>query len=395
MSAREERAAGPLTVFISYRRSDAAGTAGRIHDSLAKRFGDEHVFMDVGSIRPGEDFTEVLADVLDRCTAVVVVIGPGWVAATEKDGRRRLEDPRDYVRTEVARALSAGVSVFPVLVDGATMPRAEDLPPDLQSLTTRQAIEISATRYKYDVGQLVAALRHLHRPWWRTGAGRAALAVAAAGAVVTGALLWPDGGDDGGAGAEESTATGATGGQGTTGTETATATEEPTAELLRVRVNFQMPASETPEGYLADFGEPFGPREGPDQGEGLTYGWVHQGTHDPYDMVGKGRDRNTPGIEQRRDTLMHMQAGDPGSWEIAVPDGRYAVDVSVGDAAPTGAHSINVEGVPVISDFTGTAELYEENGTQVEVTDGVLTVDCVGGQNTKINYVHVTQLPSA
>lgn len=87
-----------------------------------------------------------------------------------------------------------------------------------------------------------------------------------------------------------------------------------------------------------------------------------------------------------------MQMGEPGSWEIAVPDGRYAVDVSVGDAAPTGTHAINVEGVPVIAGFDGTGELFEENGTTVDVTDGVLTVDCVGGQNTKINYVHVTEL---
>jgi hypothetical protein len=381
--------AGPLSVFISYRRSDAAGSAGRLYDTLAEQLGDKHVFMDVDQIRPGEDFVGVLADVLERCRAVVVVIGPDWVSAVDEHGGRRLENPQDYVRMEVAHALSTGVAVFPVLVDGATMPRTEDLPADLRGLTTRQAIEISPSRYRYDVGQLVTALRQLvRRPWWGTVAGRVALAGAAIAVVVTGAvLLWPDGTGAGGAGAEEATATGSAG-------EATTATETATEDLLAVRVNFQMPASETPEGYLADFGEPFGPRQGPDQGEALTYGWAHESTHDPYDMVGKGRDRDTPGIEQRRDTLMHMQAGDPGAWEIAVPNGRYAVDVSVGDAAPTGTHSINVEGTPVISGFDGRAELFEENGARVEVTDGILTVDCVGGQNTKINYVHVTQLPS-
>lgn len=366
---------GPLSVFISYRRDDAAGSAGRIHDTLVKRFGSGHVFMDVGDIEPGEDFVRVVTDILGRCTAVVVVIGRGWATATDDDGARRLEDPQDYVRAEVASALTSGAAVYPVLVDGARMPRPGDLPADLRPLATLNAIEISPTRYQYDVGRLVGAIRGLvPRRWWRRTGGRVALGVAGLAVGVAGILaLWPSPGPAPGPGDR---------------------TSEAAPALVEARVNFQMPASQTPDGYLADFGEPFGPRTGPDQGDGLTYGWVHQGTHEPYDMVGKGRDRDTPGIEQRRDTLLHMQAGEPGSWEIAVPDGRYAVDVSVGDAAPTGVHAINVEGVPVISGFDGTTELFEENGTTVDVDDGVLTVDCVGGENTKINYVHVTQLPA-
>lgn len=389
-----QRPEGPLSIFISYRRSDAAGSAGRLYDTLSARFGDGHVFMDVDSIRPGEDFTEVLTDVLDRCAAVVVVIGPGWLTAADADSGRRLADPDDYVRAEVAHALSTGVAVFPVLVDGATMPRPEELPEDVRDLTTRQAIEISPTRYRYDAGRLVTALRRLVRPpWWKTATARVTSVVAGAATVVGGvAAIWPWDGDGGGGDPTGPTGT-VTAESEETPSPSPTASESPTTELFEARVNFQMAASDTPEGYLADFGEAFGPRQGPDQGEGLSYGWVHEGTHEPYDMVGKGRDRDTPGIEQRRDTLMHMQMGEPGAWEVAVPDGRYAVDVSVGDAAPTGAHSINVEGVPVISGFDGTGELYEENGAVVEVTDGILTVDCIGGQNTKINYVHVSQLP--
>jgi hypothetical protein len=145
-------------IFISYRRSNSAGTAGRLYDTMTAHFGEDRVFMDVDSIRPGEDFAEVLTRTLSECRAVVVVIDPDWLTIESREGRRRLDELGDYVRLEIEHALSAHVRLFPVLVDGALMPSTEDLPPSLQSLARSQATEISSSRYRYDVGRLLSAL---------------------------------------------------------------------------------------------------------------------------------------------------------------------------------------------------------------------------------------------
>jgi TIR domain/Kelch motif len=149
------------TIFISYRRSIASGSAGRLYDTISARFGEENVFMDVDAIGPGEDFEVVLQQSLRECRAVVVVIGPGWLTTQTKEGLRRLDNPRDYVRLEIEQALSTQVRLFPVLVDGALMPNPEELPQSLQGLVRSQAIEISSSRYRYDVGRLLAALEAL------------------------------------------------------------------------------------------------------------------------------------------------------------------------------------------------------------------------------------------
>lgn len=148
-------------VFISYRRSIASGSAGRLYDTISAHFGRENVFMDVDSIGPGEDFEGVLQQSLSGCRAVVVVIGPGWSTTQTKEGLRRLDDPGDYVRLEIEQALAARVRLFPVLVDGALTPKPEELPQSLQGLARSQAIEISSSRYRYDAGRLLAALEPL------------------------------------------------------------------------------------------------------------------------------------------------------------------------------------------------------------------------------------------
>jgi hypothetical protein len=114
-------------IFISYRRDDAAGYAGRLYDRLATHFGAERVFIEraVGS-----------------CEALIVIIGDEWLAA-DGAGRRRLDDPTDFVRVETATALARGIRVVPVLIEGAVMPRADQLPADLAPLTRRQAVELS------------------------------------------------------------------------------------------------------------------------------------------------------------------------------------------------------------------------------------------------------------
>jgi uncharacterized protein YecT (DUF1311 family) len=148
-------------VFISYRREDSGGFAGRIYDRLTRSLGEENVFFDVDSIAPGVDFVDTLSDRLGRCDALVAVIGRTWLSITDANSRRRLDDPNDYVRREIGAALERSVRVIPVLVDGATLPKDGDLPEGLAKLIRRQAVEISLTRFDSDVERLIEALSAL------------------------------------------------------------------------------------------------------------------------------------------------------------------------------------------------------------------------------------------
>lgn len=127
-------------VFISYRRTDTAGYASWIYDRLATKFGSENVFMDVDSVTLGVDFADELRRVLGRANVAIVLIGPRWLEASDELGNRRIDDPADFVRMEVAAALRSSSSVIPVLVDGAQMPQKDSLPEDLGPLLRRQAL---------------------------------------------------------------------------------------------------------------------------------------------------------------------------------------------------------------------------------------------------------------
>ena len=144
-------------IFISYRREDSPGHAGRIFDRLRSRFGSDVVFMDVAAIEAGVDFVDVLHKAVGSCDALLAVIGPQWLSATQ-GGNRRLDDPRDFVRIEIAGALERNVRVLPVLVEGARVPPVESLPADLQALTRRQAIELRDARWDDDIERLVDGL---------------------------------------------------------------------------------------------------------------------------------------------------------------------------------------------------------------------------------------------
>jgi hypothetical protein len=145
-------------IFISYRRDDSAGYAGRLYDDLCDRFGSEALFRDLDSLEPGADFVEAIEEALSNCDAIVVVIGQHWLISVDAMGQRRLQDPSDFVRLEVEAALKRGIRVLPVLVQGAKMPSLQDLPGTLAPLARRQACELSDSRWKYDVGQLIQVL---------------------------------------------------------------------------------------------------------------------------------------------------------------------------------------------------------------------------------------------
>jgi TIR domain len=139
-------------LFFAYRRSDAPGHAGRIGERLIGYFGPGQVFKDIESQRPGVDFVHVVREMLQRAFAMVVIIGPRWLVD------RRVDDPEDLHREEIRTALERGVHIVPVLVNGASMPRKNELPEDIRPLVRRQAIEITDTRWDYDVGQLAEHL---------------------------------------------------------------------------------------------------------------------------------------------------------------------------------------------------------------------------------------------
>lgn len=145
-------------IFISYRREDAAYPAGWLFDLLAAGFGADRVFKDVDSIQPGDDFVEEITVAVGSCAVLLAVIGKGWLGAVGDDGCRRLDDPADLVRLEIETALSRDVRVIPVLVDGAIMPVAGQLPASLGKLVRRQAVELSPLRFSADASRLLKIL---------------------------------------------------------------------------------------------------------------------------------------------------------------------------------------------------------------------------------------------
>jgi hypothetical protein len=186
-------------IFISYRREDSAGYAGRMHEELEGRLGSEQVFRDADTLRAGQDFEEAIRRRLQQCQACLVLIGPNWLTSQTATGERRLQQPGDYVCMEIAAALARpDVLIVPVLVGGATMPAAADLPETIRALGRRQAISVRDETWEADMDRLAASLREAaapavpvvaprpggRQPWSRGALGAVAavvLVVAAAG----------------------------------------------------------------------------------------------------------------------------------------------------------------------------------------------------------------------
>lgn len=152
--------AQPFQIFISYRRDDTADAAGRLYDALAAEFGDR-IFMDIDTIEPGVDFVDVVHRAVGSCDVLLALIGDRWATVTDARGRRRLDDPEDFVRMEIEAALGRDVRVIPVLLQDAPMPSLDELPETLARLARRNAVQISPARWHYDVDRLVETLRKL------------------------------------------------------------------------------------------------------------------------------------------------------------------------------------------------------------------------------------------
>ena len=147
-------------VFISYRRADSATFAGRIYDRLIARFGKKNVFKDVDDIPPGVDFADYIQVSLRECAVALALIGREWLTARTDTGARRLDDPADFVRIEIETAFALGLTVIPVLVDGASMPAsAEELPEALRRLARINAVVVrNDPDFNRDMERLLAAL---------------------------------------------------------------------------------------------------------------------------------------------------------------------------------------------------------------------------------------------
>jgi hypothetical protein len=154
----EQRERQTKGIFISYRRDESAGYAGRIADSFTEQFGEDRVFRDIDSIEPGLDFAEAIETAVGSCEVLIAVIGNNWLTATDAAGRKRLEDANDFVRTEIVAALKRNIRVIPLLVQGASMPSADELPDDLAPLARRNAFELHDTSWRDDVRRLTGVL---------------------------------------------------------------------------------------------------------------------------------------------------------------------------------------------------------------------------------------------
>ncbi|HEY3340192.1 MAG TPA: toll/interleukin-1 receptor domain-containing protein [Propionicimonas sp.] len=147
-------------VFLSYRRSDTQHVAGRAADKLADRY---ELFMDIDTIPPGVDFADYLRRAVGGCDVLVAFIGEGWATVVDGQGRRRIDDPEDWVASEIATALNRGIPVIPVLVDAAVLPNPDTLPDRLRPMVSRQTTPLRFESFSADLNHLVAAIDHAAR----------------------------------------------------------------------------------------------------------------------------------------------------------------------------------------------------------------------------------------
>ena len=147
-------------VFLSYRRDDSHDITDRIYDWLIRARGRRNIFKDVDAIPLGRNFHQVIRDAVGRCDILLAVIGPGWLTAAKVPGMRRIDDPDDFVRMEIETALERDIPIVPLLVNNATMPTAEDLPPSLRPLAYRNGMPVRPDPdFRRDMERLIAALK--------------------------------------------------------------------------------------------------------------------------------------------------------------------------------------------------------------------------------------------
>lgn len=146
-------------VFLNYRRNDSEAYAGRLHETLVREFGPDDVFMDLFSIRPGEPFPSSIQQAAARCSVMVCIIGTMWLSVVDPWGRRRLDNPYDYVRREITAAQDRGITLIPIILPGASIPEASGLPDEMRGIEQLQALELSARHWDAGIADLLNTLR--------------------------------------------------------------------------------------------------------------------------------------------------------------------------------------------------------------------------------------------
>jgi hypothetical protein len=145
-------------LFISYRIADSVHIAAAIADRLARHFGAGNIFRDHDSLRLGEVYPSRIRRELERSDVVLALLGPHWLDIRDESKRRRLDDPKDWVRTELRMAFERRIPVVPVLLDGTELPRAEDLPVELAPLCVHTLWRVRHQSFESDVHGLIAGL---------------------------------------------------------------------------------------------------------------------------------------------------------------------------------------------------------------------------------------------
>ena len=179
----------PNKIFINYRREDSLDAAGRLHDRLAQTFGHKNIFMDVEDIPAGVDFVKHLSEQVAASRVFLAVIGPTWLDAKDESGGRRIDDPDDFVAIEIAAALARNIRVIPVLVEGARMPKAGELPDPLKALARRHGVEVGQLQFGRDAEGLVERVREAFNAQSGSLRPRRGTAVAGAAAVAVALFL--------------------------------------------------------------------------------------------------------------------------------------------------------------------------------------------------------------
>ena len=150
-------------VFLSYRRNDSGGWAGRLRDHLVLRYGEDRVWQDVEDLTAGSDYLPQILENIAAADAVLIVIGPHWLDERPQGGTTRLADPKDVLRIEIVHALKKKSGVIPTLVGGATMPDPKDLPRPVAPLVKRDGIAIMDADWVRSIQLLFEKLQDLSR----------------------------------------------------------------------------------------------------------------------------------------------------------------------------------------------------------------------------------------
>lgn len=151
-------------IFISYRRDDSTGYAGRLADHLTRAFGDNQIFRDYDDITPGQNFVETIQKHLKTADVLLVLIGQDWLNVNNTANLPRLFAVDDFVRMEIESALGRGIKIIPILLNDAAMPSAQQLPDSIAGLAFQQAVELTDSRWEHDVEVLVQCLNGLVKP---------------------------------------------------------------------------------------------------------------------------------------------------------------------------------------------------------------------------------------